>query len=86
MTVTIEWIIEEMDGDEIIDVQHPETYAQALSWMYPNTDYRVGLVKDRQDGRSWAYIEDGAIAEYFTDSYGEEMGKVPAKYVREVGS
>ena len=84
MTVSIEWVLEEMDGGEIVDVQHPESYQQALAWCDADARYRIGLVKDRIDCRSWAYIEDGVLAEYFTDSYGEEVGKVPTKYGREV--
>jgi hypothetical protein len=85
MAATIEWLLEEVDGDEIVNVHHAESYAQAVSWQENDTEYNVGLVRDLpRGGRSWAYIEDGKLPEYFTDAYGEETAKVPAKYHREI--
>lgn len=88
MTATIEWLLEEMDGAEIIDVHHAESYAQAASWMDEGKTYRVGLVRDlpRLGGRSWAYVTDGKLPEYFTDAFDDQTAKVPAKYARELAA
>ena len=84
MSVMIEWLLEEVEEDLIVGVNYGETYAQVRSWMEEGKDYRIGLLKDRQDGRSWAYVEDGVLAHEFTDAYGEVTGMVPWKYRREM--
>jgi uncharacterized protein (UPF0128 family) len=85
MAAKIEWLLEEVDGNEIVNVDHAETYAQVVSWQEAGKDYSVGLVRDLPSGgRSWAYIEDGKLPAYFMDAYGEETAKVPAKYHREI--
>lgn len=81
---SIEWIFEELDGDEIVNVQHGDTYKQTSSYSDPGMDFRIGLVRDSIKDRSWAYVEGGSLPSHFTDAYGEETVSVPEKYHREV--
>jgi hypothetical protein len=83
MTATIEWLIEEIDEhDDIVNVNHAETYAQAVQFANGVSKVRIGLVRDlpRLGGRSWAYIVDGKLPEYFTDAYDDNTARVPLKY------
>lgn len=83
MPAIIEWLVEEIDeNDDIVNVHHAETYSQAVQWAADAPKARIGLVRDlpRLDGRSWAYIVDGKLPEYFTDAYDDQTAKVPQKY------
>ena len=93
-TVTIEWLVEELDSNgDIYNVIHCDTYAaatKAAGWSDSETD--IGLVRDRGnpvDGlldRQWAYLdEDGKLPERFSGSGDDHAGpKVPAQYHLEI--
>ena len=100
--LSIEWLVETLDGPlsedpDIIEVQHCQTYAQARRWaddieVNVGVYAQIGLVRDRgneADGlicRSWAYIEDGVLPEFFEDAYGNKVAVVPARYRREIAA
>lgn len=89
MTVRYEWDVETVDEhDDIIDHFFQKDYAGVLEELAkddcPGLIKRAVLVRDDDKGRSWAYLEDGELPEYFENAYGEEAAKVPAKFIREV--
>lgn len=100
MAVTIEWKVEVLDADmvaeghddpDIIEVNHFDTYAEAMTEVNSHQHARVVLVRDRgneDEGlicRTHAYIVNGALEPNFTDPVdGFISAKVPAKYHAEV--
>jgi len=85
---------EQYEDEEPIDHYHASAYAEVLdqSLEAPPTGskYRIVLVRDRLDKydslvcRSWAYLEDGKLPEYFTDAYNIQTAKVPEKFHNEI--
>jgi len=81
-TITYEWDIEEVDqyGD-IVDHHHADE-ARNL----PDVSGDLVLVRDAGNEhfgvteRSWAYVVEGALPEFFTDAYGAETAKVPKRF------
>lgn len=99
MTVRYEWDVETVaDGDsaenedgEILDHNHCESYAEArrIADMEPEdgTRHVIVLVRDDDEGRSWAYLdEDGKLPEYFEDAYNQPVRKVAKKFHEEVAT
>lgn len=87
MATHYEWVIEELDrpdGEEdceITDVNHADTYAEALKFGAGLTHFRIGLVRDRDDdNRAWAYVEEGVLATHCEDAFGRRMAEVPKKF------
>lgn len=93
--IRYEWTVEFIDehGD-IVDSEFWDTYEQAMSHAIPDAGCTVdiGVVRDRstdEEGqvcRSWAYLEDGKLPEYFENAYGRQIAKVPAKFHNEVAA
>lgn len=91
-----EWDVEEVvteDGDEIVlDHAHQRSYADCLAFIakWERTlalgakRLQIVLVRDDQDGRSWAYVRDGELATWFSDAHGVELTKVPQRFRVEV--
>jgi hypothetical protein len=92
-----EWVIEPLgSGDEIEDVDHADTYQEALDRYADDLEmgiHRFGLVCDSGsrsaffDGtfeRSWAYVENGVLPSHFSNASGESTYYVPQKYHRQV--
>lgn len=92
MSVTYEWVIEEVDADgDIINVDHTDTLADALKRMqYPVDDSnhnQLGLVRDtwskddpgNLEDRQWAYVEDGKLPAEFDGG-----AKVPKRFHAEI--
>ena len=85
-----EWAVEYMDGEDIVDAVQQDTFAQvkALADKAENTE--LVLVRNVWDGndledRSWAYIEDGKLPEYFSDPVGNDTSaKVPKRFHAEL--
>ena len=83
--VSYEWVIETVDteSEDILDVNHTNTYSEALTDAAGRPDkgcfYRIGLVRDDDDGRSWAYVEDGVLPSHFEDAMNCPVAKVPQK-------
>lgn len=91
MTITYEWDCETVTDDEFEDVEdhyHSAKLADVLAYSKasPPTDctHRVVLVRDDDDRRSWAYLEDGVLPSHFDDADGRRWGKVPARFHAEV--
>lgn len=102
MAIHYEWDCEEVaaidlpdkEKSEVIDHFHSETFVEALarSKTEPgeNLEWRIVLVRDDDDTqkgqRSWAYLENGVLPEWFEDAFGQRTAKVPARFVKEVGA
>ena len=78
--ITYEWDLEEMDGDSI-EHHHSDKFKN----LPENVEGEICLVRDSDDDRSWAYLkEDGTLPEYFANSFGVEIAKVPKKFHKEI--
>ena len=94
MTVYYEWDVEIVDTSEgeedIIEHLHKRSYKEAIEETAnllddPALVYRVCLVRDNDQGRSWAYVKDGELPAYFMDSNGVDTDyKVPQKFHKEI--
>lgn len=94
MHVVYEWVIEEMDRsgeeDEIVDVNHADTFQDTIRYTEDNEEgFDVGVVCDLFyiDGgseRGWAYIKGGKLPDNFTDAYDRIIRKVPQRFHREI--
>lgn len=97
MTVTYEWDCETVaNGDspdfedgEVIDHAHGASLAEVKKWAESNPPeagfrHEFVLVRDDDEGRSWAYIEAGKLPEYFTDADGADGAKLPQRFIKEV--
>jgi hypothetical protein len=96
MTVVYEWDRETVaDGDsedyedgEIIDHCHAASYAEVLADSKEQPPegcrFEIVLVRDDDNGRSWAYVEDGKLPEFCKDAYDCNAGKVPKRFHDEV--
>ncbi len=82
MQTYYEWDKERIDehGD-IID----HDFADALKDL-KNREGILVLVRDDPHGRSWAYVEDGKLPEYFVDAFGNQTAKVPQRFHKELKS
>jgi hypothetical protein len=92
--VVYEWDCEtvgSIDTDEfaegdVIEHAHAPTLRETLKWareepLEPGTRYEIVLVRDDNEGRSWAYLEEnGALPEYFLDAYDRRVAKVPKRF------
>lgn len=82
--ISYEWDFEEIDEDgDVIDHNH----ADKLTDYVPTDDTMIlVLVRDvgnDRDGlvdRSWAYVKFKHLPEYFTDTDGARVAKVPEKF------
>lgn len=97
MTVCYEWdceIVADIESDdfednEVIEHIHGDSYKWVREWSANNPcgsgrRYDIVLVRDDDNGRSWAYIEDGKLPEYFTDAFDRVTAKVPKRFVQEL--
>jgi hypothetical protein len=92
MTVIYEWDCEEVTADEfedVVDHWHDDAFAAVLAQSKTEptegSAYRVVLVRDDDDGRSWAYLDDaGRLPEYFEDASFRKTARVPNRFVKEV--
>lgn len=90
MRVFYEWDVESVDTEtgDVTDHNHFDSYAEAVEFADGEPDdgeeYKVVLVRDDDNGRSWAYVEDGKLPGHFEDAYCRNVAKVPQKFVREV--
>lgn len=98
MAVHYEWDVEEQtahesegfEEGEVLEHWHSDTYAEAKKNAArepdPGTVHKIVLVRDDDEGRSWAYMENGKLPEYFEDAYGQPHAKVPKRFHAEVGA
>jgi hypothetical protein len=92
--ISYEWDIETLTGGkgsagvEIGDHNHRDAldgYAtsELVEALSPDSHKLLCLVRDDEDGRSWAYVNDGELDEWFRDAEGYEVRKVPKLFRRE---
>jgi hypothetical protein len=85
-----EWIVETLEGEDIVDVIHCNSYGHAVDVARliaaKGTAVAIGLVRDQGNeteglqNRQWAYLDkDGRLPEWF-----DGRNAVPKKYHREV--
>ena len=96
MTVFYEWDVETVtatetdahEEDEVMEHYHCSSYKEARARAATKPDegckHEVALVRDDDEGRSWAYVEDGVLPEFFSDANGCNTAKVPQRFVKEV--
>lgn len=93
MAVAYEWDVERVetyeDGEnDIHDHFHQSTYADCVKQAKEPLDlgehWDIVLVCDDDSGRSWAYLANGALPEYFEDAGGSKTRKVPQRFHDEV--
>ena len=96
MTIIYEWNLETWEtGDDDPEVLYHDQYNR-LKDIYntikcpaeAGTIYKIVLYRDEyQYGslccRSYAYVLEGNLQEYFLDCYGKKVAKVPIKYINE---
>lgn len=95
-SVAYEWDVEVVaDGDsaeyedgEVIEHDHCGSYAEAKRKAGETPPegcrYLIVLVRDDDNRRAWAYLENGKLPETFTDALGHEYKQVPKRFVDEV--
>jgi len=99
MTVTYEWDCETVaDGDsadfadgDIVEHAHDSSFRDVHAWAdqypcEPGRRYELVLVRDDDEGRSWAYVTEGTLPARFTDANGADAAKVPQRFHREVAA
>lgn len=97
MAVRYKWDVEyvttvasaDNDAGEILDHDFCDSYAEAkMRAALPAPDegmhFEIVLVRDDDNMRSWAYMEDGKIPEHFRDAYDNDYAKVPQRFHKEV--
>lgn len=94
MTVIYEWDVETVEtyddgNNDVHDHHHTKTFAEAKAFAATTPPegctHEIVLVRDDDDRRSWAYLnEDGTIPSHFYDANEGVWGKVPARYHKEV--
>lgn len=90
MPVDYEWDVEtvEIESEDIVDHEFCKDYADAKATAAtapgPGHRHDIVLVRDDDNGRSWAYMEDGKLPSHFSDAYGNAVAKVPKRFTNEV--
>lgn len=85
---------EVVDGEDmdVLEHNHAESLEEALRIAiqepeeHPEgrTSHNLVLVRDDAYGRSWAYVADGVLPEFFEDADGKQKAKVPQKFHKEL--
>ena len=98
MTVIYEWDVEtvtttatkENDKGDVLDHRFCKSFAEAktVAAEPPESGCETQIVLCRQDDQTygWAYLVDGQLPGYFEDAYGNDFGKVPQRFLREVAA
>jgi hypothetical protein len=91
MTVSYEWdveVVQDDDENEVLEHLHQSAFADCQKVAAKPADegcrHDIVLVRDDDDGRSWAYIEDGKLPSHFEDAGGTAVAKVPQRFHKEV--
>lgn len=85
--ITYEWTLETIVDDEIADSDFSDTLTFNKEDLSGND---LGLVRNEGNeangitDRYWAYIKDGKLPEYFSDSQGEINIKVPQRFHKDL--
>lgn len=85
MATEYEWVIEEMDGEDIVDVRSFDTLHDALKDRGDSDAVALRKARSNQDldsvdSFSYAYLADGKLPSEFCDG-----SRVPAKFFEELG-
>lgn len=81
---------EEHEKNEVLDHNFCESYKALREQLtrFPDAGdglrFDVVLVRDGYYGRSWAYVEDGKLPEFFHDADGRNAALVPKRFHAEV--
>lgn len=94
MPVRYEWDVESLEGEDVLDHDHRDTFAEAIAAEKISQNFRettrICLVRDIWDydhglqERTWAYLEDGKLPEHFEDSGGRMSSRVPQRFHQEI--
>ena len=96
MAVFYEWGVETVtavdnedhEENEVLDHDFCGSFAQAkaIADCAPPEGCRfdIVLVRDDDDRRSWAYLDDGKLPLYAEDANGSQWGEIPKKFHQEV--
>lgn len=89
MGAQYEWDVEVVDPNgDIEDHLHQTSFADcvkvAAEETQPGYTRSIVLVRDDDKGRSWAYLEDGALPEELLDAYDRPAAKTPQRFRKEV--
>lgn len=83
-----EWDVETIEeDDEVIDHDFKNTFEECRQYLN-NTSYDVVLVctDDNTESRSWAYLVDNKLLEYFEDASFNEVRKIPQRFHKKVNN
>lgn len=80
-TMTYEWIEEELKDGEIVDVMHLDG-APVIS-DDDDTDWALVCDDWEKDVKSWAYVKNGKLPEFFLNAFNDPVKKVPTRYINE---
>lgn len=88
MAVHYEWDIETWGEEECIDHDHRDRLhdfggEELTLAVAEDNGLRLVLVRDDNNGRSWAYVIDGELAPEFVDAYDRPVAKVPKRFHQE---
>ncbi|MDP2324285.1 MAG: hypothetical protein Q8N51_09685 [Gammaproteobacteria bacterium] len=79
---------DQAEAGDILDHNYASTFTEvhAITKSPPSPGCRWApvLVKNDDNGRSWAYLENDALPEAFEDALGKPDGKVPKRFHNEV--
>ncbi len=86
--VNYEWTLETLEDGDIVDSDFSEKLTFDKEDLAGND---LGLVRSEGNERDgvtdqvWAYVKDGKLPEYFSDSMGNELNiKVPVRFHNEL--
>ena len=96
MTVRYEWDVEvqtaaasdDHEESEVIDHLFCKSFIEAVTTAAidagEDLKHVIVLVRDDDNQRSWAYLEDGKLPTHFEDAYQNQYAKVPQCFHAEV--
>lgn len=96
LSLVYEWDVELVAAVDTPDLEEGEVVEHLFQSSYRDCvkaaagkapeglKYVSVLVRDDDDRRAWAYIEDGVLPEVFTDADGSDYKRVPKKFHDEV--
>lgn len=94
--IVYEWDVEEVSAlatddyekGEVIEHWHQSSFLDALKFSRTTppegSEYVIVLVRDDDNGRAWAYLEDGKLPDYALDAADNKCGKIPVRFHKEV--
>lgn len=84
MKTIYEWDYETVNKDgDIIDHNHADKLTEFSEVCKTDT---LVLVRDSDNERAWAYVENGKLPEFFSDAYQRPTTKVPKRFHKELAN